>query len=105
MNKTQILIIGTNKPIMETIARLIDREEKWLATIAFSVDQAIQICFKKEFSLALICAGLSTEDELSLNKRLKELYPNLPIIMHYGGGSGLLFAEIYQGLKPLPLKV
>lgn len=104
MDKTQILIIGTNKPIMETIARLIDREEKWLATIAFSVEQAIELCFKKEFSLALICAGLSAEGELELNKRLKKLNPNLPIIMHYGGGSGLLFAEIYQGLKPHPLK-
>lgn len=100
MDKTQILIIGTNKPIMETIARLIDREEKWLATIAFSVAQAIEICFKKEFSLALICGGLSAKDEQLLVKRLRKLRPNLPITMHYGGGSGLLFAEILQSLGP-----
>lgn len=100
MDKTQILIIGTNKPIMETIARLIDQDEKWLATIAASTDEAIKICLKQQFSLALICAGLSTEDELELNKRLKELYPTLPIIMHYGGGSGLLFAEILKSFGP-----
>ena len=98
MDKTQILIIGTNKPIMETIARLIDQNEKWRATIASSTDEAIKICLKQQFSLALICAGLSAEDELELNKKLNELYPKLPIIMHYGGGSGLLIAEIYQGL-------
>lgn len=99
MDKIEILIIGTNKPIMETIARLIDQNEKWLATIAFSVEEALQICSTKQFDLALICAGLAAKEEQHLAKVLQELCPNLPISMHYGGGSGLLFAEIYQGLS------
>lgn len=37
MEKVKILIIGTNKPIMETIARLIDKDGLWQATIAFSL--------------------------------------------------------------------
>ena len=98
MEKIKILIVGTNEPIMKTIARLIDRDGKWLATIAFSVDEAIEICSASAFSLALICAGLALDDEVILNNKLKDLHPKMPIIKHYGGGSGLLYAEIYQGL-------
>ncbi|RZL47203.1 MAG: hypothetical protein EOP00_12625 [Pedobacter sp.] len=98
-HKIEILIVGTNKPIMETIARLIDSEEKWIATIAFSIDDAVKICLAKEFGLALIGAGLAAEEEITLNEKLSALRPKLPIIKHYGGGSGLLFAEIYQGLE------
>lgn len=98
MNKIEILIVGTNKPIMETIARLIDKEEKWLATIAYAVDEALEICKLKDFSLALICAGLSKDEESLLSLGLKQLKADLPIVKHYGGGSGLLYAEIYQGL-------
>jgi DNA-binding NtrC family response regulator len=99
MGVIEILVIGNNKPIMETIARLINKDGKWLATIAFSVDEAIQICLQKEFGLALIGAGLSAEQERSLTQKLKQRWPKLPIVKHYGGGSGLLYAEIYQGLQ------
>jgi hypothetical protein len=99
MEKIEILIVGTNEPIMKTIARLIDKEEKWLATIAFSLEEAIAICPTKDFKLALICAGLGTDEEIALSFGLNQLLPALPIVNHYGGGSGLLFAEIYQGLS------
>lgn len=98
MQKTEILIVGTNKPIMETIARLIDKEEKWVATIAHAIDEAFALCQIKDFSLALICAGLSKEEESQLSLNLKQSKADLPIVKHYGGGSGLLYAEIYQGL-------
>lgn len=98
MNKIEILIVGTNESIMKTIARLIDSNVEWLATIAFSVDEAVKICLAKEFRLALIGAGLASIEEVSLKNNLEELRPKMPIIKHYGGGSGLLYAEIYQGL-------
>ena len=98
ISKTEILIVGTNKSIMETIARLIDKEEKWLATIAYTVEEALALCRLKDLSLALICAGLSKDEESQLSISLKQLNEHLPIVKHYGGGSGLLYAEIYQGL-------
>ena len=99
MQKIEILIVGTNKPIMETIARLIDKEEKWLATIAYSVEEALVLYQSKDFSLVLICAGLNKDEENQLTLELKQLNSDLPIVKHYGGGSGLLYAEIYQGLN------
>jgi hypothetical protein len=99
MQKIEILIVGTNKPIMETIERLINRDGKWIATIAFTVDETFPLCLSKEFRLALICGGLAESEEIILKNKLQQLRPNLPVVKHYGGGSGLLFAEIYQGLQ------
>ncbi|WP_182922388.1 hypothetical protein [Pedobacter planticolens] len=99
MQLIQILIIGTNKPIMETIARLIDRDGIWQATIAFSIDDAFDVCLLKDFKIVLIGAGIDEDEELKLKAHLVKSKPNLPIVKHYGGGSGLLFAEIHQALN------
>lgn len=98
MDVIEILIVGTNQPIIETIARLIDKEGVWKATISLSLDDACERCLSKDFKLALIGAGLTDEAELQLKAHLNKMKPSLPIVKHYGGGSGLLFAEIHQAL-------
>lgn len=100
-NPIQILVVGTNQPIMETIARLIDKDGRWKATMALSADEAYQCCKTCSFSLALIGAGLAELEELQLKERLRQLQPGLAVVKHYGGGSGLLYAEIFQGLAGL----
>lgn len=94
---TQILIIGSNEPIMATIERLINKEGIWKATIAYNSDEALSKLSELNFDLVLLCAGV--DNETLLAAKLRTLYPKLPIIKHYGGGSGLLFAEIYQALE------
>jgi PleD family two-component response regulator len=97
MPLTEILIIGTNKPIMETIERLINKGGIWKATIAFSEYEALSLAQTKDFKVILLCAGIA--DELKLKEQLLALKPKLPLVKHFGGGSGLLFAEIYEALK------
>jgi DNA-binding NtrC family response regulator len=99
MESINILIIGTNKPIIKTIERLINQQEQWQAAIAFSVDEAYESCLVRDFNVVLIGAGLTDKEENLLKQRLNKLYPHLPLIKHYGGGSGLLFAEIYQAIR------
>ena len=99
MEKVAILIVGTNKPIMKTIAKLIDRNEEWVATIAFSLVEAKEICSAKNFKMLLIGAGLEEFEEQALQEHLIENGFKIPMVKHYGGGSGLLYAEIYQALK------
>jgi len=98
MSYTKILIVGTNKPIMETIARLIDQNEKWQATIALNLNDALERCYAKDFSLVLIGAGVNDDQEQVIRLHLSTIGLNIPVVKHYGGGSGLLFAEIYQAL-------
>ena len=98
MQVTEILIVGTNKPILETIERLVNKEGQWLATLSYSVKEATSICLEKDFGLLLIGAGLREDEEVALTQQIALLRPKLPVVKHYGGGSGLLFAEIYQAL-------
>ncbi len=98
MPSLEILIVGTHKPILATIQRLINNEAQWNATLAYSVKEATNICLERDIVLLLIGAGLDETAELELQQQLALLRPQLPVVKHYGGGSGLLFAEIYQAL-------
>jgi len=98
MQFTKILVVGTNQPIMETIARLIDKDGKWLATIALTLNDALESCYAKDFSLVLIGGGISEAEENVIKLHLETMQLAIPVIQHYGGGSGLLFAEIYEAL-------
>ena len=95
---TNILIVCTNQPIAETIARLIDNKEDWHASVALSLNDALEHCYPKTYDVILIGSGISQEHEDVLQLHLEKLNAKTPVIKHYGGGSGLLYAEIYQAL-------
>lgn len=96
-NIIEILVVGTHAQILKTIARLIDNNEKWHATLAHNLGEAAAIFKAQKTDLILIGAGLMDEEEKQLTAQAK-LY-NLPIVKHYGGGSGLLFAEIHEAMR------
>jgi hypothetical protein len=43
----------------------------------------------------LVGAGLSPEEEAQLHAAAGAQTPKVPVVSHYGGGSGLLFAEVW----------
>ncbi|MCX2483664.1 hypothetical protein [Pedobacter sp. MR2016-24] len=96
--ETEILVIGTNQPILETVLRLLNANEDWKATGVNTVEEVLQACALKEYQVLLLGAGLSPQEEVFLNDEVKVLLPDIHVIAHYGGGSGLLFAEIYLAL-------
>lgn len=95
---TNILIVCTNQPIAETVARLINKMDDWHATIALSLNDALEQCYVKAYDVILIGSGITQAQEDVLNLHLEKLNATTPIVKHYGGGSGLLYAEIYQAL-------
>ena len=94
----EILVIGTNQPILETVLRLLNANEAWNATGVNTVEEVLQACAVKEYQVLLLGAGLSPQEEVLLSSTVKEMLPDIHVIAHYGGGSGLLFAEIYLAL-------
>ena len=96
--ETEILVIGTNQPILETVLRLLNANEAWNATGVNTVEEVLQAFAVKEYQVLLLGAGLSPQDEALLGNKVKEMLPDIHVIAHYGGGSGLLFAEIYLAL-------
>lgn len=98
MNKLQILVICRHAEILATIVRLINTNEQWTATGVLTGEQAIAAFEQSPFSLVLLGNGFDDSDEIKLTQNFKRVRPDVKVIAHYGGGSGLLFAEIYEAL-------
>jgi len=98
MDKAQILVIGRNEEILRTVERLINNNPKWQATACLTDGAAIAACERQPFDLVLIGGGVDAACEADLRREIELLRPGTPVILHYGGGSGLLATEINMGL-------
>lgn len=97
MRKIKILATGANEGIMQTILRLINNTPSWVGDIALSAEDARSKLQSENFDLVLLGAG---SDEENIRLILKDCGINIPVVLHYGGGSGLLSCEIRQALRP-----
>jgi PleD family two-component response regulator len=94
----EILVAGTNEKIMQTILRLLNTNNLWKATGTSTPGEVLQKCRETNYQIFLIGAGFTDSEETELSAAVKQVHPAIHIIPHYGGGSGLLFAEIYLAL-------
>ncbi|WP_179415788.1 hypothetical protein HDF19_20665 [Mucilaginibacter sp. E4BP6] len=98
MEPINILAIGTNTEILPVILRLLNNKPGWQATGASSLTEALAFGSDQKFDLVLIGGGIDNNETLII----KESFIGTPIAIHYGGGSGLLYAEVYQALNIMP---
>ena len=98
MSKTEILVICRHEGILQTVVRLVNNNPDWNATGAISDEEAVTEFTNKPFKLVLLGSGIEQESEDKLCEIFKRHTPDIIIVQHYGGGSGLLAAEIYQAL-------
>jgi hypothetical protein len=89
-----ILAVGRDKAILAVVERLINSHDGWVAAIAMTAEEAEGLFKTTAFSIVLVGAGFSAEEEETLRQRLLQLDPTVTVIRHYGGGSGLLENEI-----------
>lgn len=102
MEKLKILAIGRHPEIMQTVIRLINNNPDWDGTAAMTDKEAVQAFDHEVFDLIMLCSGIEPESEENLRAYFTAHRPAVKIIQHYGGGSGLLTAEIYEALKEQP---
>lgn len=95
----KILYIGTHKEILDTVVRLLNANEDWFGIGAETDEEALQLFSTYDFTLVLLGCGISEESEALLRSSFKKQNPDIIIIQHYGGGSGLLKNEIISALK------
>jgi hypothetical protein len=93
MKEFEILVVGKQQRIMETILRLVNGKPRLIGAIAYSAGEAIEKGKATHYHAVLIGAGL-TEAEAS---QVRSAF-TVPVIQHFGGGSGLLYTEISQAL-------
>jgi alkylation response protein AidB-like acyl-CoA dehydrogenase len=95
--QTEILVIVAHEGILSTILRLINKEQSWHASGAQSIAGAKEL-LTEDTALVLLGSGLTEEEEQEMIDHLTIHYKSAKTIRHFGGGSGLLYAEIYQAL-------
>jgi len=98
MSKIQILIIGRHPEILQTVVRLVNNNPDWECTGVITDEEAFAAFAAKPYRLVLLCNGVTPESEEKLRRVFRQHDPGIIIVQHYGGGSGLLSAEIRQAL-------
>jgi DNA-binding NtrC family response regulator len=92
----RILAVGTHPEVMPVVERLLRSQPDWEPTMATcAADALTALRTESGFDVLLLGAGLNPEEEASLHTAAQALDPQVPVVAHYGGGSGLLFAEIW----------
>jgi len=99
MEKTQILVIGRHPEILATVVRLVNNNPDWNATGCLSDEEAIAAFATQDFKVVLMGGGVDEISEGKLNEHFYNRNPNIKIVQHFGGGSGLLSAEIFEALN------
>ncbi len=99
MSKTLILAIGRHPEILQTVVRLVNNNPAWQCTGAETDEEALAAFTVRPYRLVLLCNGISPESEQKLCTAFRSHNPAVIIIQHYGGGSGLLFGELYEALE------
>jgi hypothetical protein len=92
--RLNILAVGRDEAILAVVERLINSHDGWVAAIAMTEAEAEGLFRTTAFSIVLVGAGFSAQEEETLRQRLLKLDPAVTVIRHYGGGSGLLENEI-----------
>ncbi|MGF7077089.1 hypothetical protein [Mucilaginibacter sp. 3215] len=98
MEKIQILVIGRHPEILATVVRLVNNNPDWNATGCLSDEEAIAAFSTRDFKLVLLGGGVDEISEYKLNEYFCSEKPNIKVVQHFGGGSGLLSAEIFEAL-------
>ena len=99
MEKIEILVVGRNVEIVQTVVRLINNNPAWNATHALTDEDAVSLFQNQPFTLVLFGGGIEPESDAQLREAFTSHNPNITIIQHYGGGSGLLATEINMALE------
>jgi DNA-binding NtrC family response regulator len=97
--KKQILVFGKHPEIMEVVLRLLRNSGLYEAEGGFTVAEVQDRASQQAFDLLLLGGGVSSSENAEVHQHFQERGIRLPIIQHFGGGSGLLFAEIQEALR------
>ncbi|MEH3115612.1 hypothetical protein [Pedobacter terrae] len=94
-----ILYIGRDTEITTVMQRLLNARPEWKGICVCTDEEAISTFKAQQIDLVLLGNGIDAGCELVLRAKLTEIEPDVKIIQHYGGGSGLLYGEIMTALS------
>ncbi|GEN75383.1 pirin family protein [Chryseobacterium hagamense] len=96
MKKLNFVVIGKNQEILDTLKRIIEKNEGWSAEIFSDESQSRDFITRHEADIVLLSSGLEDRFEKEIKTFCENLDPKVNVIEHYGGGSGLLRSEVEE---------
>ena len=97
--QTTILYIGRDSEITVVMNRLLNARPEWKGICVCTDEEAVSVFKEEAIDLVLLGNGIDQQCEQALRLKLEAIEPNIKIIQHYGGGSGLLYGEIMTALN------
>jgi hypothetical protein len=94
MLQVKVLVIGKNVDIVQLLVKLTGKFKNLLVSGTTDEADILQIKQENAPDILIISSGLTDQSEKAIDKQFRLLHPNIKIIYHYGGGSGLLKSEI-----------
>jgi DNA-binding NarL/FixJ family response regulator len=94
----QIVLLSKHPAILQTLVKVINNNKSWHAQGTSCPNAALQLCKSNSTTLVILGNGLSTIEEHEFTTALHTFCPNTKVLQHYGGGSGLIHAEILQAV-------
>lgn len=85
MRMKTVAVFGGNPDIVALLVSLINQYENAEAISSADIDELLNA----SFDLVLLSSSVSEADEAKIRAQVSQ-----PVIQHYGGGSGLLRAEL-----------
>ena len=98
MKTLEFLLLGKNEAILAILLRLVNADENWNA-VAFHHENEAQEYFQNhKIDIVLLSSGIEDHVEKEFASFCLKHQPEVEVIEHFGGGSGLLKSEIQHRL-------
>ncbi|WP_130736070.1 hypothetical protein [Flavobacterium sp. J27] len=94
MNKLSFLVVGKNDEIIQVLKRVIQSNFNSKAITANDMDEFYKTVLSTQVNVVLLSCGLEIKEEQEIKRFINSYNPNIKVIEHYGGGSGLLKSEV-----------
>ena len=98
MKILEFLILGKNEEILPILLRLVNANENWNG-VSFNDEEIAQKYFlNNKIDIVLLSSGIEDHIEKEFTSFCIKHQPEVEVIEHFGGGSGLLKSEIQHRL-------
>lgn len=98
MKTLEFLLLGKNEAILTILLRLVNAVENWNG-ISFNNEKEAQEYFlNNKIDIVLLSSAIEDHIEKEFTSFCIKNQPDVEVIEHFGGGSGLLKSEILHRL-------
>lgn len=95
----KIISFVTNPEILPVLDRVVNKHKGWTGVRAPDLATARRQVESGDADVVLLGAGTGAEERTALQAIIAERKLQTVLIDHFGGGSGLLYAEVMEAVK------